>query len=248
LPGALSGETTWDLAYRGRSSRDRLTIVLPSGEELEARGDEAEPEKIRHLEWRTAKPGAITVKAVGGEPQIFGLTVEAAAPGVVIDTLGLNGARVGTPLAWDAGSWLAEAGRRAPTLVILAYGTNDVGDPGPADAREQEVLSLIDRIRAIQPEVDCLLVGPTDRAGPGWTLVPGVREVEAMQRRVATRSGCAFFSAVDAMGGDGGIKRWAELSPPLATGDRVHLTPRGYAKLGASLATFLLGETVVPAL
>jgi (p)ppGpp synthase/HD superfamily hydrolase len=43
----------------------------------------------------------------------------------VLDQLGFNGARFGTPLAWDEATWSKELARRPPDLVILEYGGNE---------------------------------------------------------------------------------------------------------------------------
>jgi lysophospholipase L1-like esterase len=244
--GAVQAGARWDLAYRVRSSRDSFSVAIKGGETLQAGGASAEPGKVQHLEWRTPKDGAMTLALVSGEPEIFGVVIEDSEPGVVIDTLGINGARMGTPLAWEAGPWVEEARRRAPVLAVLAFGTNEVGDQVAPFRYAADLEGLVARVRLAAPDADCLVMGPTDRAGVEWTSLPRVREIEAVQRGVAERAGCAFWSAAEAMGGDGGFRRWADQSPPLAAPDRVHLTPRGYATLGAALATSLLGEPIAP--
>jgi lysophospholipase L1-like esterase len=44
------------------------------------------------------------------------------------------------------------------------------------------------------------------------------------------------------MGGAGGYSRWAHQSPQLASGDRLHLLPKGYEALGNAVADELLAE------
>ena len=60
------------------------------------------------------------------------------------------------------------------------------------------------------------------------------------QRRVAEAAGCGFWSAYDAMGGEGSIVRWAALSPPLAWTDYAHLSPAGLGVIGGHLSDALL--------
>jgi lysophospholipase L1-like esterase len=180
------------------------------------------------------------VRGGKGRPELFGIVVEGTGPGVVVDTLGINGARVGTPVAWDGAAWVAEARRRAPALAVLAYGTNEVGDavaPWRYGALYDELLA---RVRAASPEVDCAIIGPTDRMTADWVTHPRVPELEAVEREAAARLGCLYVSAVSAMGGPGSLKRWAEQAPPLASSDHVHLTPDGYKKLGQAVAEALL--------
>lgn len=60
-----------------------------------------------------------------GRPQLFGVVVEGDKPGLVLDTVGLNGARLATFLAWEPDAWSAELARRKPELVVIAFGTNE---------------------------------------------------------------------------------------------------------------------------
>ncbi len=124
--------------------------------------------------------------------------------------------------------------------MVLAYGTNEVGDQAAAWRYGPELESLVLLARQAAPDADCLIVGPTDREGPGWTAMPRVLEIEDIEQKTAERVGCSFFSSWHAMGGEGSLKRWAEQDPPLAAIDRVHLTPRGYGELGGMMAKLLL--------
>jgi hypothetical protein len=85
-----------------------------------------------------------------------------------------------------------------------------------------------------------MLLGPPDRAvqsGAGWVTSSKLLEVIASQRRVAEAAGCAFYSQLEAMGGEGTVAGWAQEDPPRAQKDRVHLTRDGYAQLGSSFAS-----------
>ena len=232
---AIRGSAKWDLAFRLPTSKAKFRVDV-KGEGSRAVDSKAYPAgSVGHLEWQT-KPGAtVVLDGASGDPEIFGVIVESTEPGVVVDTLGINGARIATPLAWEAEPWLDAAKRRHPSLAVLAYGTNEVGDQVAARRYGPELASLVERVRQAAPETDCLVVGPTDREGPDWTTLPRVAEIDAVERETAVRAGCAFFSAFDAMGGEGSLKRWADQNPPLAGTDHVHLTPRGYAELGAKM-------------
>lgn len=239
---AVRSAAKWDLSYRLPSDRSRFRVRVEGGESRVVDAKSGTVGAIQHLEWQTAPGATVIVDGAEGEPQIFGVAVESTTPGVVVDTLGINGARIGTPLAWEGEPWIAEVARRHPSLVVLAYGTNEVGDQVAPHRYGPELESLVARVRQASPGVDCLIVGPTDREGPGWTPMPRVVEIEAVERMTAQRVGCAFFSAYDAMGGEGSLKRWAGQSPPLAGSDHVHLTPRGYGELGGAMARVVLGE------
>jgi lysophospholipase L1-like esterase len=240
---AVRGGARWDLAFRLPSRNARLRIAVQGGETRQVDSTTAAVGVLAHLEWRTKPGAAVVIDGAVGEPELFGIVVESERPGVVVDTLGINGARIATPLAWDAEPWLAEARRRSPSLFILAYGTNEVGDRLAPHRYGPELESLVARVRQAAPDADCLVVGPTDREGPGWTPLPRVAEIEAVERQTAERLGCGFWSARDAMGGEGSLRRWADQSPPLAASDHVHLTPRGYEELGRAMAESALALT-----
>jgi lysophospholipase L1-like esterase len=173
------------------------------------------------------------------EPELFGVIVE-GAPGVVVDTLGINGARVSTPLAWDEATFSAELRERAPVLAVLAYGTNEAFDTRNVQSYAEELVTLVTRLRRGAADLECLVLGPPDAATAGGGSLPRIVEIESAYRAAAERSRCAFFSLRDAMGGEGSFAAWARDKPPLARPDRVHLTPRGYERLGQALAKALL--------
>jgi lysophospholipase L1-like esterase len=238
---AVTGRARWDLAFRLPNDHARFRVELTGGESRVVDAKTAPIGGVAHVEWET-KPGAtVTIDQAAGDPELFGVVIESTDAGAVVDTLGVNGARIGTPLAWEAGPWIEQVERRQPALVVLEYGTNEAGDQVAPFRYAPEIQNMIERVRKAAPLADCLIVGPTDRAGPDWTTLPRVAEIEAVERQTADRLGCAFFSSLNAMGGEGSLKRWAAEVPPRAAPDRVHLTPRGYADLGAATTAFLLG-------
>ncbi len=179
-----------------------------------------------------------------GEVRVFGVSLARTEPGLVLDALGINGARVTTCLQWDEAHWAEQLKHRAPALVVLAYGTNESTDDNmTAETYERQLVDLLGRVARAVPTASCLLMGPPDRAvrdGDGWVTSPKLKEIIASQRRVAEAAGCAFYSQLEAMGGEGTVARWAEEKPPRAQKDRVHLAREGYAQLGSSFASDML--------
>ncbi|MGD0676137.1 MAG: GDSL-type esterase/lipase family protein [Polyangiaceae bacterium] len=192
-------------------------------------------------------PHQIEVRTVGkGDVRIFGLALDRARVGVVVDALGINGAQVYTPLHSNQDHFAEQLGHRAPTLVILAYGTNESLDPKlDLGAYEHALVELVGRVTRAAPGASCLLLGPPDLARRDlahrdWATWPPVLDVVAIQQRVARAAGCAFFDQLEAMGGPGSMAAWAGLSEPLAQSDRVHLTLAGYAQIGTAFAMDLM--------
>lgn len=184
----------------------------------------------------------LEVRSVGdGDVRVFGVALDRAEHGVVLDALGINGARVTTALSWNEQHWAEQLRHRAPALVVLAYGTNESTDEGmPQATYERTLVDMLGRVARAVPTASCLLLGPPDRAvqsSGSWATASKLLEIIEVQRRVAAAAGCAFYDQLAAMGGEGAIAAWAVEDPPRAQKDRVHLTREGYAQLGSSFAS-----------
>ncbi len=179
-----------------------------------------------------------------GQVRLFGVVMERGAPGVVVDSLGIRGARASVMLQWDSDLWRAQIRRRAPDLVVLAYGTNESGDTKrPIKYYERSLARVLAQLRAAVPRASCVLVGPTDRpikSRRGAKHRPRLDQVIAVQRRQSRLNGCAFWDAFRAMGGRNSMVRWRRAEPTLASKDLVHLTARGYYALADDFAHALL--------
>jgi lysophospholipase L1-like esterase len=197
---------------------------------------------IARLRFEAPAKDGIVLDQVSGSPRFYGVIAEGSAPGVVLDTSGIDGARLATTLAWDANVLAAELRSRPPNLFAIAYGTNEAFDNRRAETTGAELEELVSRLRKGAGSADCLVVGPPDAALPDFSSMPRVGEIEAALQAAAGRAGCAFFSLRRAMGGDGGFARFVRETPQLARSDRIHLTAAGYTKLGEMLADELLSS------
>ncbi len=167
-----------------------------------------------------------------GEVYIYGVTLERQGAGVIVDQMGIPGMRGKIQLHWEAMSWQAQLRRRDPHLLVLAYGTNAVGDKGaPISRFRDKWRRVLERLRAAVPRAACLLVGPTDRPTLAdefgmRTHRPRTDLIIAAQKQVAAEYGCGFWDAFAAMGGRGSMLRWVQVG--LGRGDHVHLSRGGY--------------------
>ena len=177
-----------------------------------------------------------------GEVRLFGGTLERQRPGVVVDTLGINGARAVSMLDWNFALWSELVRRREPALIVLAYGTNEASDQKePIEVYESNLRKVLRRVRRAAPDASCVLFGPTDRPvvhrehkrdpDPWFSRRERTDLIIDTQRKVSAELGCGFFDAVAAMGGRFSVISWADMSPRYAYGDYVHLTARGYRRL-----------------
>jgi lysophospholipase L1-like esterase len=241
-PKRVRGSVRYGLLYQAKPGASfRLSI----GKKIETVDAQTPAEKVSESGLvrlvREGAPGeAVEIALATGALRFAGLVAEGSDPGVVIDTIGIDGARVATPLAWNADALAADVGARLPELAVLAFGTNEAFDARNAGAITGELGELVGRIRRGAPNADCLIVGPPDAAQPDLTSLPRVAEIDAAERRAAETHGCGYFSLLSAMGGPNGFAQWMRETPPLARADRIHLTIRGYERLGDAIATALI--------
>jgi len=143
---------------------DVLSIAVPDG-----------PHRL------TLRPGG------GGAIELFGVALERDHPGVVVDSLGVVGRKLAHLHGWDWSVIGSQLVRRAPRLVVLQYGTNEVNevdlDLGLLGQRYDE---LIARIHALVPDAALLILGPPDMAlrPPAWcpTLASPPPPLRALRR------------------------------------------------------------------
>ncbi len=193
-------------------------------------------------------PHEVELRTVGdGDVRVFGMDLDRARAGVRLDALGINGAQVFTALRWSEDHFAKQLSRRAPDLVVLAYGTNEALDPKlDLGDYERALVDLLGRIARAVPASSCLLLGPPDlarrsaAAGDAWVTWPRLLDIVAAQRRVSVAAGCAFYDQLEAMGGPGSMAVWASEPEPRGNRDRVHLTRTGYTLLGTTIATDLM--------
>ncbi len=225
----------------------RVRRIVTAGDEIAAGIEALDPVADGHhtLEVRTRGDGPV---------RIFGVSVEREQAGVIVDTMGLNGARAVSQLMWQPE--LHEPALRSlhPNLVVLAYGTNESGDDDhPIEEYETELRRVVGRLRGTVPEASCLLIGPSDRPRrQDGELVdrPRTHQIVEVQQRVARAFGCGFFDLVEFGGGPLSMVRWAEANPPYAQRDLVHFTARAYLRLGEVLTDAVMagyGPTEAPA-
>lgn len=229
----VPGRMRADVCARSASGRGRLRIQIGDA----ARSEPVLGAAMTHTILDVPPPGALTID-VSGDAALCGVVLERAdEPGVVVDALGIAGARFATPLAWDEPTFTAEIARRSPDLVVLEYGTNESANPNlHPEAYAKDATELVARVRRAAPKADCIVLGPTEiEAHPDAVAI-----VSPAFEAAAEKAGCAFWDTWRVMGGPGSMRAWRTGDPQLAQSDGIHLTAEGYKKLGALLAADLL--------
>jgi lysophospholipase L1-like esterase len=234
---ALRGERLrWTLSYRHFVAPASAVLALGDGTQHRLVAEGPERGAPRHRSF--VGPDAFEIRGGRGF-QFFGLVAETEAPGFVVDTLGLNGARLATVLAWDEATWADAFARRKPDLAVIAYGTNESQEPPGNPKRFRDNLdAVLERVRKASAETECLVILPFERgeraAQERLAAISNVLAASARAHR------CALWDARAAMGGPGSLAAWQRETPPRAADDGIHLTTRGYLALGEALARDVL--------
>lgn len=235
--GTVPGVAHWSLFYRA-PVRSSFQIKL-GGQTETVRGAAATSNEISRLDLEAPADAELVFTRIAGMPELYGASIEGSTPGVVLDTLGIDGARVRTPLAWQENSWEHLLAQRKADLVVLAYGTNEVFESYEPTEYIAYYRELMGRVRAASPEADCWFIGPTDVMQSEGHSHPRVAQISSAQATAAAELGCLYVGAHRLMGGEGSYAEWQTSKPALAGNDGVHLTARGYQELGRLTAEFL---------
>lgn len=231
-------------------------VAQPGGGELAIRAGEVElgvldtaaPAASSARQWLAIPPDAeqIELRVTSGLVRIFHVELLKPGPGIIYDSIGLNGTWIGV-LAWhwNARHWERELHEARPGLVIIQYGTNESGyrkyidSSYPRDFRE-----VIRRVRAAVPEASLLIMSPMDRgvreSGGVIGTIPSIPHLVAVQAKLAAGNGCAFFNTFEAMGGPGTMGKWYMAEPRLVSADFIHPLPAGGRIVGTLLYNALM--------
>ncbi|HYD27669.1 hypothetical protein [Brevundimonas sp.] len=194
----------------------------------------------------------VTFRGTGRGVILDTVWTERPGPGVVVSSLGLTGATLADLASRDETTMGMVIGFLAPSLVVLAYGTNEGFDPALDPAAYERLLRAeVEKMRRFAPwQASILILGAPDALRNGVVdgcsadglraPPPTLAMVRDVQRRVAADMGVAFWDWHGRMGGDCSADRLALMAEPYMRGDRVHFTGAGADWIGGVLADDLL--------
>lgn len=203
---------------------------------------------------------SITLRTFGDGPvDILSWFASQAGPGLLYSNLGTIGATIALTERWDPDIVRVEMGHFRPSLLLIAFGTNEGFRPEPDPDYGKTFTSAVRRLQAAAPGASILVMGPPDGdwsdrregglpahcpdAGPErerWRKPPHLAATREAQRRAAEANGWAFWDWSAAMGGACTMAEWTQLDPPLAMPDHVHLRTAGYRRTADVLLERLL--------
>ncbi len=172
------------------------------------------------------------------------LGIVSQQPGVTYECIGINGAVAPLMLRWNQSLFSDYLRQSAPSLIVLAYGTNESGSSAEhLESYPEEFGSIVDNLHRVAPESSILVLGPADRSmrqgrrGP-WRAYSGTDRIIAMQKEVCRTHSCTFWDTRRRMGGFGAMQVW--VAAGWAQPDRTHLTYTGYRALADALYSDLM--------
>ena len=225
-------------------------LAQPSGGSFVLFGDKSPIATISTNSAET-KPGFVTysvnpgisdysIGQIQGRVRLYGMRLGKMTPGVVYNSLGVNGAYISLlARMFSEDHWATQLRQTAPHLVVINYGTNESVYPSFVDKTfENELIRVIDRVRKAVPESSILVMSPMDRgqhmSSGEIGSVPALTKLVTLEQKVAAAKNCAFFNTFEAMGGPGTMGRWYQAEPRMVGADLIHPMPAG-AKLVGNL-------------
>jgi lysophospholipase L1-like esterase len=220
------------------------------GRGLDFNGASPDQEVCREL----ALTGPVSsVRLVGLNPGavVDSIMLSGGRPGVMVSSLGVVGATLRDLARRDEAIVATELAMWRPSLIVLAFGTNE-GFDDTLDARAYEGLlrAQVARMRRLAPAASLMLMGAPDALRNGvpngcsadgrQAPPPSLAVVRDVQRRVAADMGVAFWDWHGRMGGDCSADRLATMGEPHMRGDRVHFTSVGADWIGGLLSADLM--------
>ena len=198
--------------------------------------------------WFSVKttPGDLNVKITTGKGKVrlFGVVAENGKKGIVLDSLGILGATAGALNRINTDHLAEQVGHRAPDLILLVFGTNKSEESSiDIPSYKTGYKKLIESLRKGKPDLSILVISPPARGMKGKAgiqLRPNIAALVKAQAEVARETGCAYWSAFDAMGGVGGPQAWFTHDPKLLGDDLTHFTRKGAIYMGKMIQASLL--------
>jgi hypothetical protein len=177
----------------------------------------------------------LAVQTRRGTSRLFGVVLEREGPGVVLDALGVQGARIRFLDKQDDRHWAEQLRLRSPHLLVYQFGANESADGFVYSMADyyRTMLDVLQQGKRALPEASCLVIGAMDRAAKQGDEIVSLMVMPQLlenQQRAALDAGCAFFDTWHSMGGAHSMPRWVKKG--LGQADLTHPTGVGAEIIG----------------
>ncbi len=221
-----------DLEYPGGGD---LAVLLDGAPHASVSTDGAAPKERTLVIDTTDGPHQIEVFTQSGMTRTFGVVMERKVPGVVLDAIGIQGARIRFLDKQSDEHWAQQLKQRDPHLLAFQFGANESSDGFAYSMSEyhETMAAVLKQAMAAVPGAGCLVVGAMDQAkkeGAAVITRPIIPHLVREQEAVAKEVGCAFWNTYEAMGGLGSMAIWVRRG--LGQADMTHPSGWGAQVLG----------------
>jgi lysophospholipase L1-like esterase len=236
---------SFTLFYLEQPGGGSLTLSVDDGppSELSTSGPSV-ASKTHRLEVADG-PHQLTVLTKRGTSRLFGVVLERDTPGVVLDALGVQGARIRFMDKQDDQHWADQLRLRGPQLLIYQFGANESADGFlyAMSDYHRTMREVLEQGKRALPESSCLVIGAMDRAAKVGDEIVSLRVMPDLlknQQQAALEAGCAFFDTYTAMGGARSMPRWVKKG--LGQADLTHPTSVGAEIIGTWIYRALMSS------
>jgi lysophospholipase L1-like esterase len=235
------GQTRLTLQYVASPGGGKVAIET-DGAPLDTLDTRAPRKTVGEASWRIpATTREVSIRVEGAPVRLFCFEFEKDSPGVIYNSIGLNGTWAGVLATYTDGPHWAERLRAAkPDLIVLSYGTNESGYGSYVDSTYgKDYREILRRLKAALPDTPVLVMSPMDRgarvSGGVIGTIQTLPRLIYMQSQMAAEKNLAFFNTFEAMGGEGTMGKWYQAEPRLVSADFIHPLPKGARIVGTLL-------------
>jgi len=239
--------SSFTLYYLEQPGGGTLTLSVDGGAESElATAGEQIASKTHRVELADG-PHQLTLQTRRGTSRLFGVVLERDTPGVVLDALGIQGARIRFMDKQDDQHWADQLKLRGPQLLVYQFGANESADGFlyAMSDYHRTMRDVLEQGKRALPASSCLVIGAMDRAAKAGDEIVSLRVMPALlenQKQAALDAGCAFFDTYTAMGGARSMPRWVKKG--LGQADLTHPTSVGAEIIGTWIYRALMASYV----
>ena len=178
-----------------------------------------------------------------GDPEIYGVSFDCKT-GIAIDNAPFRGSSGVEFTSINKEYFAQQVKAMNVKLIVLQFGVNVIPYVRKEYNYHKRVIKKqLAYLKSLNPELDILVIGPSDMArksGTEFESYPNVPALRDAMKEAALESGCAFWDLYEAMGGQNSIIAWVDSKPALANPDYTHFTRKGAKLVGEILYNSLL--------